>query len=62
MNTPTPQTAIYALTRDGALLGGSLAQALAAKRFIPQRLAGGDLEEHGSFERLAPFVAETFSQ
>ena len=55
----TDTTAVYALTRQSALLGAELSKALGAQLFLPVRLAQKE-DNAKTFDALAPLVAETF--
>ncbi|MBU1003865.1 MAG: cobalamin biosynthesis protein [Proteobacteria bacterium] len=57
-----PDTAIYALTPQGAQLGRVLARQLHGELFVSARLAGGDFAEKDSFNSLPPFVGKQFSR
>ena len=64
MDDPTsqalPETAVYAVTAKGLVLGRSLATALSARLYAPARLAADGGAE--SFDSLAALMAETFHQ
>jgi len=55
-----PDTAIYALTPQGAQLGRALALQLDADLFVSERLGGGEYGERAAFDSLPPFVGAQF--